>query len=370
MMRTFRLLLAIAAVATLTTSCWDDDDNYSAGFTFLSPHDVFVPFYANNLVDTISFVSYGDWSITRNDASGSRWCSFDYTSGRGNTIYTFPIHFTENNSGTGRGVLLRFVDVEHPNDANAMLQFWQYATRGDGVLGGAPDVKTITGSDGSRAEFSYDVLHRPVLLNVVKDNKLVQSLTLQYDDVNSEMTVRDMGTMLSATYSNDYQPMRLVGASDTVGYYSQYSSVGLPVAANYAFNVEHRHSNGENTYYAYKLGGESLSPDSLHCADSLRVAVTIAERTQITKMKLHYSNLDNRCQSVDVNQLVFGLGQCDPYQLLSLFRYARNTSIISEVTTDNEADRITVDASLNSDRSVARLTVTRHSEQITYDLEY
>ena len=171
-------------------------------------------------------------------------------------------------------------------------------------------------------------------------------------------------------YAGDYQPQRLIGSGDTIGYYSQYYSNAMPVSASNAFNLEHHTFNGTNTYYAFKLGGQNLDPDSLHCADSLRIALVTTDNAQVKKMKLHYSKGDNRCQSVDVNQLVLGAEQCDPYQLRSLFRYARNTSILSEVTTDKEADRITVATTLNPDRSVKTLTVGRAASEVTYTFEY
>ena len=368
-----------AALLTLTVSCLEEKDPYNAGFVFRKPTSVYNMLYANNQVDTISFMSYGRWSVNSSTNMGGNWCNFEYTSGHGSTLYTFPIHFQQNNTGIGRGVQLNFADTDHPGDASALVIFWQSATRGDGTLGNAPDVKTITGSDGSHFEFTYDDQHRPLSLRITKDEALVRSLSLRYNDNDSTLTVQDMTKTLTGSYSKDYQPVRLIGSSDTVGYYSQYYSNGMPVSMVYAFNLEHHSYNGDNTYYAFKLGGQSLSADSLHCADSLRIAVTTKETTQVTKMKLNYSKNDNRCQSVDVNQLVFGTEQCDPYQLLSLFRVARNTSIVSSIESDK--GKCDVEVSLNADKSVAQLTVNRSGSilgneassqepSVTYTFEY
>lgn len=369
-MKTFRILLASAAITTLMTSCLSNDDPYNAGFMFNKPAFVLSAYYANNQVDTISFFSYGNWTITRDATYNGSWCSFDYTSGKGGVLYTFPIHFEQNTTGQPRGAILHFADTDHPGDASAMLQYWQYATRGDGTLGNAPDVKTITGSDGSLFEFTYDAQHRPLSLRVIKEESMLHNLSLSYRDADSTMTVQDMANTLSSRFGNDYQPLWLEGSSDTIGYYSQYYSNGMPISAQNAFNLEHRSRFGSSTYYAFKLGGQSLNPDSLHLADSLRIARIHDDMATVTKFALHYSKADNRCQSVDVNQLVFGAEQCDPYQLLSLFRFCRNTSILSEVTTDNAADRISVSTTLNADRSVSRLTVASHGQEITYTFEY
>ena len=362
--------MASAAVATLMTSCLSNEDPYNAGFLFRKPTYVLNAFFANNQVDTISFMSYGRWSVSRDETYSGSWCSFEFTQGKGNVLYTFPIHFEQNTTGQPRGAVLHFADTDHPGDARAMLQYWQYATRGDGTLGNAPDVKTIKGSDGSLFEFTYDAQHRPLTLRVTKEDALLHSLTLRFNDADSTLTVQDKSATLTSRYANDYQPERLIGTSDTVGYYSQYYSNGMPVSAQNAFNLEHRSRFTANSYYAFKLGGQSLNPDSLHMADSLRIATVQGDDVKLKKLAFHYSKADNRCQSVDVNQLVFGAEQCDPYQLLSLFRYCRSTSILSEVTTDNAAERIVVDAQLNVDHSVSRLTVTRQDGEITYTFEY
>ena len=136
--------------------------------------------------------------------------------------------------------------------------------------------------------------------------------------------------------------------------------------ASYAFNFEHRRQGHPTTRYAYLLGGKSLEPDSLHCADSLR----IDDGNGVRHLKFNYSKADNRCQSVDVNQLLFGAEGCDPYQLLSLFRFTRSTSIVSHTEGRTPADNIIVSTTLNADKSVSTMTVVRQGEEITYTLEY
>ena len=297
------------ALLTLTTSCLSNDDPYNAGFFFRKPAYVGNAFFANNLGDTISLMSYGSWTVTRQGTDNSSWCSFTTTSGNGNTLYTFPVTFEQNTTGAGRGVQLYFSDTDHPGDASASIVYWQYATRGDGTLGSAPDVKRITGSDGSLFELTYDGQHRPLLLRVTKDDALVHSLSIFYNDRDSVLTVVDKSKTLTSSYANDYQPQRLIGSGDTIAYSAQYYSNGMPASANSAFNLEHRTILGQNTYYAFLMSGQSLMPDSLHCADSLRIATVTTGQTVIGKYRLYYSENDNRCQSVDVNQLIFGTEQ-------------------------------------------------------------
>ena len=237
----------------------------------------------------------------------------------------------------------------------------------------AADVKAIRGNDGSLIELDYDSQHRPTSLRMTTGaDAAVRTLTLAYNDRDSIITVTDNMKVLTAVFDKDYQPQRLVGGGDTIGYYSQYYSNGIPVSANSAFNLEHHTLGGQNSYYAFLLGGQSLQPDSLHCADSLRIVTVTGETETLTKLKLTYSRADNRCQSVDVNQLILGTRQCDPYQLLSLFRYARQTSIVSEAEI-SAGNGYVVDVSLNADRSVAAMTVKQKTGGVVQNdapLEY
>lgn len=388
-MKALRILLASVAVTTLTTSCLNNEDPYNAGFSFYRPIRQVTPLYANTVADSLVFFSYGNWSVTRDATYGSPWIQLSTTSGKGGMWSAQAINISQNTTGEGRSAKFDFTDTDHPDDAHASIYYWQYATRGDGSLGSAADVKTISGSDGSLFQLSYDTQHRPTSLRITyaADGEgtvpAPRTLTLKYNDRDSILTIDDNGKTLRSVYGIDYQPLRLIGSGDTIGYASQYYENGMPISANYVFNLEHRTVGGQNTYYAFLLGGQSLQPDSLHCADSLRIAVTpIAgsptSAPAIEKYKLDYSSTDNRCQSVDVNQLILGAAKCDPYMLLSLFRYTRNTSIISKVESDGDKT-CDVTVKLNADKSVAELTVSQTQQQpgaqptvsdVTYTFEY
>lgn len=359
MRRLFIIFYSLLFSAALLTSCLDDNGAYNAGFVFYKPAQAVNTVYANNTVDSIVFFSYGRWGVTAVGGQAG-WCKLDRTDGNAETIYSIPVRFTQNATGESRSATYRFVDAEHPDEAYTSILYWQYATRGDGTLGSAAEVKTITGSDGSRFEFTYDEQHRPTTLYVTKDGTTLCDMSLRFNDYDSTLTVTNGTKTLSAKYGNDYQPQQLVGENDTVGYYTQYYNDYIQAPASYAFNIEH-HSYGQPTKrYALKLGGQSLLPDSLHNADSLRIADGVSA---VLKYKLAYSAADNRRQSVDVNQLIFGTEQCDPYQLLSLFRYARNTSVVSEATDDSESGYV-VEAAQNADGSVSRLVVKHKSNGV------
>lgn len=371
MKRLSLFIFSLSFSVALLTSCLDSGDPYNAGFVFRKPAQAVNTVYANNLVDSVILYSYGSWYVSLSGGQ-SGWCTLDRTEGKAETYYSIPVRFQQNTTNDSRSAKFTFYDANHPDDAHAAVLYWQYNTRGDGTLGSAADVKAITGSDGSHFEFTYDEQHRPTSLHVTKDGIGLFSLSLRFNDADSTLTVSSGQGTLRGTYGNDYQPQKLVGENDTVGYYAQYYDGYIQAPANYAFNIEH-HSYGKPTKrYALKLGGQSLLPDSLHNADSLRIA---DGTSGVLKYKLTYSSSDNRCQSVDVNQLVFGTEQCDPYQLLSLFRYARNSNIVSEVTNDGNGYK--VEAVLNSNRSVHQLIVKSMRDNIvlpdiplTYTFEY
>lgn len=370
MKRLSSIICLLAVSVALLTSCLETDEPYNAGFAFRKPAQAVNTVFANNIVDSIVVFSYGTWTAGLS-AGQSGWCTLDRNQGNAGTIYSIPVRFAQNTTDNYRTATYTFRDANHPNDSYASVLYWQYATRGDGSLGSAADVKAITGSDGSRFEITYDEQHRPTSLYLNKDGANLCNLTLRFNDADSILTVVDGVNTLRAAYGNDYQPNLLVGEVDTVGYYAQYYDGYYQASANYAFNIEH-HSYGKPTKrYAMKLGGQSLLPDSLHNADSLRIATD----HMIESLKLTYSTADNRRQSVDVNQLIFGTEECDPYQLLSLFRFARNTSIISKAM--NDGNGYIVEPELNNDGSVHTITVKKSSGgtvlpdiPLTYTFEY
>ena len=350
----------------LVSSCLSDEDSYRAGFPLKDPLHMYV--YANNVNDSLYVLSYGDWQISGGLNAG--WCKLNTTDGKGNYIYSIPVTFEQNTTGQARVAIFSITDINHPN-ISADLGFLQYATRGDGSLGNAADVRTITGSDSSRVELTYDALHRPVKFLMSKGGERLYDLSLSYNDYDSIITVRSMASnVLTAKMGQNYLPDgQLLSNTDTVMYHTQLGSLESMYSSVVAFNVEFRQSGGTYMAQALRTTRQSLLPDSIHNSDSLRYQRRYADGAKYTEfLKLYYSELDNRCQSVDVNQLLLGVEHCNPYQLISLFRYGRNSNIISRAT--SESDEISVSTELNADKSVRRLKVSRRGKEITYDFEY
>ena len=249
------------------------------------------------------------------------------------------------------------------------------ATRGDGSLGSAALVRSVESSDGYLATIEYDQKARPVSYTLT-GNDVSDRLAVAYDEAAGKMTLTYNGYAMSGDMDNGYQPTHLEGATDTVAYQSQYYPNGMPVSSNYAFNFVSRTTSHGLQAYSYLLGskshpnGQPLGADSLHVADSIRYVhqVNGSAQRQVEMLAPIYSQQDNRCQSVDVNQLLLGFAECHPAQLLSLFRYTRSTSIVAEAKSADGDIRVTT--ALNSDKSVRTMTVERNGQSVTYTFNY
>lgn len=368
-------MLAVLAVATQFTACLKDESPYRAGFQFIKPTYVRTFVYANTATDSVELFSYNAWKITSDMPVD--WCTLDAMNGSGNTVSEFCVNFQQNTTGQPRLTQFTVTDTSHPDDARATWQYLQYATRGDGSFGNAALVKRISSSDGWEVVVSYDSYCRPTQVAVSAPDGNKETYRMAYNEVTKQLTVTKGTGSLSGTMDNGYQTEKLQGANDTLGYTPQYYPNGVEMSANYAFNYVSA-TYKRTQAYAYLMGGKSLAPDSLHTADSLiyysrwNVASGTYEvkPTTIEHYKLEYSQMDNRCQTVDVNQLMLGMDDCEPMQLISMFRLCRSTSIVKRATSADGV--IDVSAELNSDSSVHRLVVTdsRKNTTVTYDFTY
>ena len=365
-METKKTLFGIMAAATMLTSCLNDEGNYRAGFGIDSPTNSINYYYANNVSDSLIFFGYGDWDIIDMDGYVNSWVTVPTRKGKGSVIYSQLMTFQQNTTNESRTAAIQIRDTNHPGDANVSLAFIQYATRGDGSFGSAADVKSITGDDGTNITFDYDEQHRPTLVKMQKSDKTFSNLQLTYG--REQMTVKDIknNTTFTVNCARDYQPYLMQNSTDTIGYFSRYYPSYAQVPANYIFNFEHRGLAGYNCVtYQFPYNKYSLAPDSIHNADSL---FYYKNNKKTLELGLTYGQVDNRYQSVDANQLLLGVEECDPYLLASLFRYTRNSNIISEAKNDNE--QIIVSSELNTNKSISQLTVKRGSETVIYTFNY
>ncbi|MBP3251421.1 MAG: hypothetical protein J6M25_02085 [Prevotella sp.] len=366
-MKTLKTILGLLGAASMATSCLNDDEAYNAGFVFYRPDRPVTTFFANNRADSLIFFSYGDW-IIRDGNYDNAWVTLPFTSGKGEVWNIGRVDIAENTTGKSRVAGFVITDANHPSAGSSSFYYLQTATRGDGSLGFAPDVKTITGTDGADFAFAYDALHRPTSLLMKKHGNVVRHLTIDYNDTDSVMTVTDGSlTYDKAHYGRSYQADQLKTDDDLIGcFVVQDVYMGYYMNNRFDYRRMHRSQNDTTAIrYIFPKQGVSLVADSLHNADSLYFYKSneLQQRYGLT-----YSQYDNRCQTVDANQLIFGVDNCDPYLLLSMFSIARNSNIISLAKADD--GEISVATELNADKSVASMTVTRGGETITYTFGY
>lgn len=364
-------ILAVLTAAVCMTACLNDDDPYSAGFSFAKPTSGRTYIFANTTTDSLIMQCLGPWQIT-NDTPEATWCTIDEMKGVGTSIYALGVHFGQNTTGKPRIVQFTISDTNHPDKAHATWQYLQYATRGDGSLGTAALVKGITSSDNWEVNISYDQKNRPVQLDVKDPEGNKDQYSIEYNESSSSLSVRTSNGTMTGTMDNGYQAERLVGGSDTIGYNPQYYSNGMQMPLNYAFNYVASRLKRKQAF-AYLVDGKSLNPDSLHTSDSLiyyNQWKLVSKPNTVARYKLEYGQMDNRCQTVDVNQLLLGMEECEPLQLISMFRYCRSTSIVKKATSADGTIDVTTE--LNADHSVRRMVVkdSRRDFEVTYDFTY
>lgn len=364
-------ILAVLALVSQLTACLSNEDPYTAGFQFTKPTSPRTYVYANTTLDSLVMVCLGPWQITY-DTPSSQWVTIDLMKGQGNSINALGVHFEPNKTGEPRLAQLTITDTNHPGDAYATWQYLQHATRGDGSLGSAALVKSINSSDGWTVSIGYDFRDRPSQLELKGPGNYLEDYRMTYDENLGTLTVTTGNGTLTGTMDRGFQAERIIGAGDTIGYAQQYYSNGMAMSANYAFNYVASRARRTQAF-AYLLGGKSLDADSLHTADSLVYYCNwkINDKPKETeRFKLSYSQMDNRRQTVDVNQLILGMDDCEPLQLVSMFRYCRSTSIVSRATSVGRTIDVTTE--LNADRSVRRMVVrdSRKGGEVTYDFGY
>lgn len=358
-MKGLKILALAAAMAPLFTACIDDDDS-NAGFSNLTGGIG----YANTTTGYVAFASLGNWQMTQ--SSGSDWCTPELMSGYGNSFYYIPVKYKLNETGSLRKADFRLADVS-TSDVYMTFSLFQYATRGDGSLGNAPLVKSITGDDGSEIVLRYDNMQRPAGLEMTKNGSILHSLSITYA-ADTTVNVNDgSASALRGKYDIGYQPVELISQTDTIVYVSQTRATSI---GNGIIGLEHRKSSGERVTQALLLNDQPYGPDDEHKADSLILVRKSADGiTSTEKMKLKFSVNSNRCQSVDVNQLLTGVENCSPYALLSMFRMIRNSFIINEAVT--ATGTYSVETVLNADKSVRKMSVTdKAGRKVTYTFEY
>ena len=359
------ILTALMALPLLLSSCMDNDSSYH-GFSSVSLSGA----YANPSEGYLAFVALGSWKITQTSGTED-WYTLGLTEGDGGYYYAIHVDFAGNTTGSYRTTSVRIQDTGD-SDTYFTATLIQYGTRADGALGSAPNVSNISGDDGSEIDIEYDDYWRPTYLGMTIDGTLKHSLNISYDTTDSLITVKSTAAdNLTGSYTTGFLPADyLISETDTVGYYdagSVTSGGGVQV------KVEYHKSSGEQYGSSLLYMSQSFSTDDEHVADSLKFHHTYAstdDRDVVNEaLACTYSDVSNRNTSVDVNQLLFGADECNPYLLLGMFRNMRCSYVLSKAKGSDGS--YTVSTETNSDGSISEMTVTdKDGETVTYTFTY
>jgi|SRR5574344_1965642 hypothetical protein len=338
-MKLIRNLFLVASAMPLFTACLGDS-SYGTGFSTVQSTQT--AFYANQRHGSAYFSSLGSWTMSQ--SSGTEWCKPQLTKGEAGA-YVVVFNMADNNAGSRRSATFRLQDTSN-SDTYSEFTLYQYKSRGDGTLGDAVLVDSVIGSDGSKITLAYDSVFHPTAL-IMKDGegKTLQNMTLTYGYNDSNYPLLTIANkMTGATASEkletaDYQPedIEFSNSNERSRYlqlYYNYTTYSYDQVFRYESTTGSKDSlTIDNWFTTSASNSVSLDPDADH--NIIQMIYThnyndgslYADTLNCTYDK----NKSNVTQSIDANQLLMGVKECNPYLLLSTFRYARNTNLYSSV---------------------------------------
>lgn len=413
-MKIIKTIFAAMAAVALVASCEKQEPSSFYSIQVALPHTGNYPIgykYANEYSDSLKFLSYSPWKIEQTEGDEGFVTINGQTSGKGNMIVSYGVTLSENTTGKSRFATYQIVDSEDASRAKASLRYVQFATRQDGALGNAAEVKNISGSDGSNIDITYDNRHRPLSISMSAGD-MKREITFAYDDYENTVTATQSKYEFSYadtlfTYNNVklngsyedcflpnvnsyiYQPRLLMTLNssetalvntfnDTRNYikqtmaYQAFSNNGIEYSFANGFMVKNSIGNKfAQAIGVYYNGNSNLDVDNIYKADSIGVERVYSDNKHKSEMyKLSFSNISNRMTTVDANQLMEGVANCDPYLLLSFYKLARQSYVFSKAEGKKGA-RYTFDTKANADGSIKTLAVTDiNGNKITYTFSY
>lgn len=413
-MKIIKTIFAAMAAVALVASCEEQEPSSFYSIQVALPHTGNYPIgykYANEYSDSLKFLSYSPWKIEQTEGDEGFVTINGQTSGKGNMIVSYGVTLSENTTGKSRFATYQIVDSEDASRAKASLRYVQFATRQDGAMGNAAEVKNISGSDGSNIDITYDNRHRPLSISMSAGD-MKREITFAYDDYENTVTATQSKYEFSYadtlfTYNNVklngsyedcflpnvnsyiYQPRLLMTLNssetalvntfnDTRNYikqtmaYQAFSNNGIEYSFANGFMVKNSIGNkfaqAIGVYYNSK---SNLDVDSIYEADSIGVERVYSDNKHKSEMyKLSFSNISNRMTTVDANQLMEGVANCDPYLLLSFYKLARQSYVFAKAE-GRKGARYTFDTKANADGSIKTLAVTdANGNKTTYTFSY
>lgn len=415
-MKTIKILFVCFGLSYLLASCEKSEPLTQYIINVYKPTTANVPvscLYANQTKDSLVFSTNRPWAITTYQGDAS-WIKINgEMSGKAYMTCQYGVTISPNETGKPRMTIFRITDTEEPDKAYASFSYQQYASRIDGSLGNAPLVKSITGSDGSEIKVTYDDYSRPLTL-LMKGSQTERNLNLSYIDEECKVTVHETSkfqykdtlfVVNNATQEGTYQQLTFSGVKNS--FYDPYclyhlstvSSASLQGYVNGSLQrssvidhvVEYRPFYMNDVYgvsfeNAFKVldqcgpfytqygifynGKGTLVVDDTHVADSMAIYRHYSDKHDVYETyMLSFGNVNNCATNLDVNHLLEGVDNCNPYMLLSMFRLARFTSVVSEAK--GKYNSYQIENTINSNGSIKTMKVKdKNGQTITYTFEY
>ena len=354
-----KLALAAATMTVAMTSCLGDGDSSYAYINGVSS-DCF----ANSCYAYVAYQSSSAWKLEK--GSDVSWFTFAKPTGAGPVADVTYLNVEPNTTNRYRTATIY---LSNADGKTSSAQIYQRGTRGDGSLGTAKDVKRITGTDGSEIKLDYDNLHRIVSLSTKsaanEKNEYFFTYPIVTDSAHVMKVIINGAKMATAQVSLGWQPTRELATEDKSEVVT-WSSIG----ASQVTVKRNESGKNRNVQTVNFTGYENPDSELAHT----KLTYSYEKDGKYLEMNLsinHDAKKSNCMQSVDANQLIFGVDNINPYLLVGFYRYAR-CSYIYETAEDNANNiKFTVIATRNNDDSVNTLTVSREDgSSVTYTFEY
>lgn len=357
-----KMALVTTTLSVAMTSCLGEGDN---SYAYIQQSTIC---YANSNVFNVAFQISSNWKISK--GSDADWITLDpfYSYGTGPSMGSVPVKVSPNTTGKVRGASINITGNDGKSHITSVLQ---YATKGDGSFYNARDVKSIIGSDGSKIELGYDFETRvPVSCKITQNDKVLENIRVAnlpaYSDTTRvmRMLVNDIPFTTKVDYG--YQPFKSLVSDENK------ESVDFAINSMYSQIIVKRNEGMDNANVQTFNTSGWLSPDSVSSFTRMIIGYKADGKNMEETLDLkHTEKISNRYQSIDANQLIFGVERMNPFIFLGFYRYARCPFVFESAESVDKKYTYAVSCTLNTDKSINTLTVGREDgTSVTYTFEY
>ena len=362
-----KMVLAATTVTVALTSCLGEADN---SYAYVQQSTLC---YANSKAFNVAFQISSNWQLSK--GSDADWITLDpfYSFGKGPSMGSIPVLVSPNATGKARVATMNITGADGKSN---LAQVLQYATKGDGSLYNARNVMSIEGSDGSKIELGYDPETRvPYYCKITKNDKVLDKIIVDYLPRYSDttrvmrMSVNDIPFTTKVDYG--YQPFKALVSDENK------ESVDYTINSSYSQITVKRNDGMDNAnIQTFNTSGWITSgwlhADTISSFTRMIIGYKYEGKNVEESLDLkHTERISNRNQSIDANQLIFGVERMNPFIFLGFYRYARCPFVFESAESVDKKYTYAVSCTLNTDKSINTLTVGREDgSSVTYTFEY